>query len=215
MAAAAMTRPLSPESRRQRRQRIVRAALELIGEQDRAEVPMRRLADRCRLNVATIYHHFPSKAELLRAVVAERRYLERLPGATAPPLDLELPPAARLSRWLAWLWRQAVAEFPVWRLVLGEGLRGERVARASIGQLSAAVATAIDEGLAMLLPEITDAERPRAARVVRSATFAVFLECMVVPQGPGALAEFVAGLEKRADDVAVLVIRGAGRAAAG
>src|SRR5690349_16847429 len=167
-----MRPPLSAEADRRRRDLIVSTARELLAEQP-ADISMRRLADRCALNVATIYHHFPSKAELLRAVVAQQRYLERLPDAIAAPLDLAVPPRARMRLWLAWVWSQAAAEFPLWRLVLGEGIRGEVVARSSLTQLSEGIGTAIDHWLATLFPEIDEPERPRAARVIRSATFAV------------------------------------------
>ncbi len=57
---------------------------------------MRQLATACGLNVATIYHYFPSKADLLRSVMAERRYGERL-GTEGPGLDPR-GPAARAAR---------------------------------------------------------------------------------------------------------------------
>ncbi len=192
-----MRPPLSEEADRSRRELIVRTARDLLAERP-ADIPMRRLAERCGLNVATIYHHFPSKAELLRAVVAEQRYLERLPDAAAAPLDLSVPPRARMRRWLAWLWAQAAAEFPLWRLVLGEGIRGETVARASLNQLAAGIGTAIDDCLATLFPEIDEGERPRATRVIRSATFAVCLEGMLYDAEP-------ADLARRAEDLAALL----------
>ena len=53
------------------RSRILDAALVLVSELGAAGTSMRRLAAACGLNVATIYHYFPSKADLLRALVEE------------------------------------------------------------------------------------------------------------------------------------------------
>ena len=60
------------------RQRILDAALALMSEHGVAGTSMRMLAGAADLNVATLYHHFPSKADLLHAVLEQRRYLERL-----------------------------------------------------------------------------------------------------------------------------------------
>ena len=56
-----------------------------------AGTSMRRLAA-CGLNVATIYHYFPSKADLLRALIEERRYGGGM-AAEDPPADPGLAPA--------------------------------------------------------------------------------------------------------------------------
>ena len=45
------------------RTRILDAALALMSEQGSAGASMRQLAAACGLNVATIYHYFPSKAD--------------------------------------------------------------------------------------------------------------------------------------------------------
>ena len=69
------------------RKRILDAALVLMSEHGVAGTSMRMLAGACDLNVATLYHYFPSKAELLQAVLAERGYLERL-RTEQPPAGL-------------------------------------------------------------------------------------------------------------------------------
>ena len=74
---------------RQQRARILDAAL---GLDERARAPPARRCggwpSACGLNVATIYHYFPSKADLLRALIEERRYGERMASrrpARRPP----------------------------------------------------------------------------------------------------------------------------------
>ena len=90
------------------RTRILDAALGLVSELGSAGMSMRRLAAACGLNVATIYHYFPSKAALLRALVAEQRYGERL-AVDEPPADPALPARARFGAFLAWVAGRAAA----------------------------------------------------------------------------------------------------------
>ena len=82
------------------RERILDTAFELTTAENSTGISMRRLADACGVNVATIYHHFPSKADLLRSVMAERRYGERL-ATEGPALDQTLAPRVRLAELLA------------------------------------------------------------------------------------------------------------------
>ena len=49
----------------EQRGRILDAALALMSESGSAGASMRQLAAACGLNVATLYHYFPSKADLL------------------------------------------------------------------------------------------------------------------------------------------------------
>jgi AcrR family transcriptional regulator len=150
------------------RARILDCALGLMSERGAAGTSMRRLAGACGLNVATIYHYFPSKADVLRAVIEERRYGERM-AADEPPLDPALPPADRLAALLEWLWNGTLTEQAVLRLIIGEGLRGDAGAQASARNLVGA----LDAGLAVWMADAFPELRPRAippevaARLVR------------------------------------------------
>jgi AcrR family transcriptional regulator len=180
------------------RTRILDAALALMSEQGSAGASMRQLASACDLNVATIYHYFPSKADLLRSVLAERRYGERL-SADAPPLDPAVPPRARLVALVEWLWANALEEEAVWRLLVGEGIRGEEAATAStaavVDALASALTTWLDEGF----PELT-LDRAALARVVRGQVFALVVEHLALaPVSP-------ADARQRAEELAALVI---------
>src|SRR5262245_48717054 len=88
-AAPGLTAPAGPQ-----RARILATALTLMSAQGFAGTSMRNLATACELNVATLYHYFPSKADLLRALVKERAYPDRFTGT--PPVDPALPPHERL-----------------------------------------------------------------------------------------------------------------------
>ena len=48
------------------RERILDAALLLMSDRGAGSTSMRQLAKACDLNVASIYHYFPSKADLLQ-----------------------------------------------------------------------------------------------------------------------------------------------------
>ena len=156
------------------RTRILDAALRLMSEQGSAGSSMRQLASACQLNVATIYHYFPSKADLLRSVLEERRYGERL-SSEAPPLDLTVPPGPRLVGLLGWLWTNALEEEAVFRLLVGEAIRGERAATTCAAELVDLLAVTIERWLVDWFPELSG-DRGRLARVIRGQVFALVVE---------------------------------------
>ena len=184
------------------RARILDAALALVGELGAAGTSMRRLAAACGLNVATIYHYFPSKADLLRALIEERRYGERM-AADDPPADFALAPRARFTTFFAWLVAQTLQEETVLRMLLGEGLRANPTARQSARDLLAALDTTVAGWLTSGFPEIvalTPAEV--AARSVRRALLALLTEHLGTGQ---------ADVTSYADDLATLLLSARGR----
>jgi AcrR family transcriptional regulator len=156
------------------RTRILDAALALMSVQGSAGASMRQLAAACGLNVATIYHYFPSKADLLRSVMEERRYGERL-GTEVPDLDPTIPARERLVGLIEWLWDNALGEEAVWRLLVGEALRGEEVATTSATEVVEALAVTLEGWLAEGFPEVQGDVGP-LARVIRGQVFALVVE---------------------------------------
>jgi AcrR family transcriptional regulator len=181
----------------EQRGRILDAALELMSEQGSAGASMRQLAAACGLNVATLYHYFPSKADLLRSVMEERRYGERI-STEPPPLERALPPRARLAELLAWLWANALEEEAVWRLLVGEAMRGEPAATQSTADVVDALAAGIEAWLADGFPELTG-DRAAVARVVRGQVFALVVEHLAL----GAVTPEVA--RQRAAELAAVI----------
>ncbi|HKE72796.1 MAG TPA: TetR/AcrR family transcriptional regulator [Acidimicrobiales bacterium] len=176
MTGAAATTGAEPGQRA----RILDAALGLVSELGSAGTSMRRLAAACGLNVATIYHYFPSKAALLRALVAEQRYGERL-AVDEPPADPALPVSERFAAFFAWVAGRAVEEETVLRLLVGEGLRGNDVARQSARDLIDALDVALAGWLATGFPELgTGPEPAAAARLVRGALLALITEQLAI-----------------------------------
>src|SRR3546814_19323401 len=112
---------------------------------------MRQLAAASGVNVATIYHYFPSKADVLRSVVEERRYSERLDAET-PPLSTDAPPRERLVELLDWFWRRTLEAESVWRLLVGESIRGEAAAPSTTAELVGSLAATPAGGCAAGFP---------------------------------------------------------------
>lgn len=101
------------------RDRILDAALALAARKGAEGTSMRELADACDVNVAALYYHFPSKADLLRAVIDERRYDLQM-GLVEVPGPSSGTDADRLTRLLVEVWHGMQREEQVWRLLLAE-----------------------------------------------------------------------------------------------
>lgn len=113
----------SSAGRPNQREHILDVALDLVATHGAAKMSMRQLARACGLNVAAIYHYFDSKDALVAAVVEERRYGARL--AEVAEIDPSLPADERLRLMFREIWQGALDEERIWRVLLGEGLRGE------------------------------------------------------------------------------------------
>lgn len=159
------------------RSRIVDHALGLMSERGAAGTSMRRLANSCGLNVATIYHYFPSKDDLLRAVIEERRYGDRLTDEE-PLFDTSLPARDRLEALLELVWSSTEPELPVLRLLLGEGVRGHPTAREAISELISLLDDGLGAWMARGFPELANRQvSPEVAgRLLRRHLLALVAE---------------------------------------
>jgi AcrR family transcriptional regulator len=180
------------------RERILEIALRLMSENGVHAMSMRRLADACGLNVATIYHYFPSKADLLTQVIAHRSYEEML--ADLPPVETSGPPRERMRNFLVWIWSQVLHNEDMWRLLLGESLRGEAQAMQSAAALSDSFEQGLEGWFAALFPDVA-IDHGRTARVVRVLVYGFIVEQL--PLEPG---DRLGIVEKRADDVAAALL---------
>src|SRR5262245_59705708 len=151
-----MTTAVDPP-RVNQRERILDEALTLMSEQGAGSTSMRQLANACGLNVAALYHYFPSKADLLRSVIEERQYGMRLQSLTE--FDPALPPRERLVALIMAVWQGAQHEEAIWRLLLGEGLRGDETAVSVGRELLAVIAPAVRDWLTELFPGEAAGER--------------------------------------------------------
>jgi AcrR family transcriptional regulator len=164
-------------ARPNQREHILDVALELMSANGFAGTSMRQLAQACGVQVAAIYHYFPSKDALLASVFDERRYSSRL----ADPVEVRLdaPLAERLRAVFDLFWNGALEEEPVLRLLLGEAIRNEPVAAetgsALLGVFRSGVVAALEE----FAPELDDTKG--AADVLVAQIFAGFIRHLFEP----------------------------------
>jgi hypothetical protein len=118
------------------------------------------------------------------------------------PVDRSLPAGERFVRMLTLIWTEALREENVWRLILGESLRSDEVARRVAGDLAALLQEAIDRWLADLLPELGD-RRPAVAEVVAGQSLGILLEFLLLPPR-----RRLATAETRARALAAVVLPG-------
>ena len=162
------------------RTRILDAALALMGEQGASTTSMRQLAGACDVNVATLYHYFPSKSDLLRAVIEERGYGEDLDAMVEPPVARRGSPTTRLSNLLEFVAREALAAEVVWRLMLGEAVHSDTDAMSMARQLSSGLEVALGRWIPELVPEFTG-DAAALSRLLRSQLFGMIIEVLVSP----------------------------------
>lgn len=77
----------SPEARAFRTQHVLAAAAQLASEGGYEAVQMREVASRARVAIATLYRYFPSKDDLLRAIISDQVEMLRTDVETRPPTD--------------------------------------------------------------------------------------------------------------------------------
>jgi AcrR family transcriptional regulator len=161
---------------RSRRDAILDVALDLMSEHGASATSMRSLATACNVNVAALYHYFPSKADLLRSVIEERRYGLRL--RDVPAVDVTLPPRERLIMLVLALWDGVREEEAIWRLLLGEALRGDETAAAVGSEILDALEPALRDWLVTLFTEpdgSLSVDPDAVATVLVSEVFSFFI----------------------------------------
>lgn len=100
-----------------RRDEILSTATELFAEQGYHGVGMRAIAEAVGIRVSSLYHHFPSKDDLLAAITSE--YAHSFITTHLPILEGEDPPSQRLRTCL----RDQILYFAEHRLQRMVGLR--------------------------------------------------------------------------------------------
>jgi AcrR family transcriptional regulator len=182
------------------RHRILQISLSLMSQRGVDGTSMRDLASAAGLNVASLYHYFPSKRDLLEAVLVEHGFLPI--QARWPQPDADPSGDAKLSVLLSDI---LVAMFEVQdfaRLMVGEAIRGEVTARAVGLDLFSTFQASIEDWIVKHRPDLH--ERSGAPAVAR------LLSAMVV----GIFVEHAAGvLDDEADDLTAIVTARAKEAA--
>jgi AcrR family transcriptional regulator len=136
---------------------------------------MRNLAAATGLNVASLYHYFPSKRELLVAVLEERGFVDSLGPSSEPALSRD--PASALADLLYDILQSMLEVEDFVRLMMGEVMRGDDTAYAVGGDLFAATQASLEHWLGQHEPPLCPpSEQPAMARMLRSLLVGMFFE---------------------------------------
>lgn len=157
------------------RQHILDTALALMSQRGVDGTSMRDLASAAGLNVASLYHYFASKRELLVAVLQERGFIEDLAAAPGPSIARD--DFDGLADMLDDILRSMLEVEDFIRLMLGEVMRGQETAHAVGVELFEATQTALERWLEESEPTICNGPgAPAVARVLRAFIVGLFFE---------------------------------------
>ena len=184
------------------RHRILQIALTLMAQRGVDGTSMRDLASAADLNVASLYHYFPSKRDLLEAVLVEHGFLPVRAGEPLPDAD---PSAqSKLSTLLATILLSMFEVEDFVRLMVGEAIRGEETARAIGLDLFTTFNDSIEAWIVKHRSDLDASEAaPAMARLLSAMVVGIFIERaagVMVDDG-----DLTAVLTNRAKEVAALL----------
>jgi AcrR family transcriptional regulator len=137
---------------------------------------MRDLASAADLNVASLYHYFPSKRELLEAVLVEHGLLPihaRRPEPSGYTEDINSPLAQLLADILMSMFE--VEDFV--RLMVGEAIRGESTARGVGLDLFTTFQDSIEDWIPKHRPDLCrEGDASEAARLLSAMVVGTFVQ---------------------------------------
>jgi AcrR family transcriptional regulator len=157
------------------RYRILQIALSLMSQRGVDGTSMRDLAAAAGLNVASLYHYFPSKRELLEAVLVEHGFLPMVDDPPTP--DADESPDLKLASLLAEMLTAILDVEDFVRLMLGEAIRGEETARAVGLDLFTNFQASLETWIKENRPDLdAEAGAPAVARLLRAMIVGLFVE---------------------------------------
>jgi AcrR family transcriptional regulator len=181
------------------RQRILEATLGLMADHGGSGTSMRAVAAACGCNVATLYHYFPSKHDLLQAAIAHRR--------TGDLLDAPFPEGIaggveeRLAALLDHLFVGMTADEDLWRALLAEAIHGDEDVLGPLLETAMAFEHALAAWLRDLCPDAPALHDDAVVRAIRNAVIGVLVEYLPQPENRRA------ALEGRARELASVFAR--------
>ena len=159
------------------RSRILQIALSLMSQRGVDGTSMRDLAAAAGLNVASLYHYFPSKRDLLESVLIEQGYLPIRPVHRDPEGRGPDTEPLTLAQLLAEIMTSMFEVEDFVRLMVGEAMRGEATARAVGVDLFASFETAIEEWVRDNRPDLIESPgAPTVARILSSMVVGIFIQ---------------------------------------
>jgi AcrR family transcriptional regulator len=165
------------------RDRILEAALGLMARGGARGTSMRAVAAACGLNVASLYHYFPSKHDLLQAAIAHRRAVDLDAPVSPFPEGLAGSVEDRLGALLDHLFVGMTADEDLWRALIADAIHGDE----DVLEPLLATANAFEHALAAWLADLcADAPAladPAVVRAIRNSVIGVLVEHL--PQSVG------------------------------
>lgn len=161
------------------RQRILDATLSLMATRGVDGTSMRDLATASGLNVASLYHYFPSKRDLLLAVLEERGMVDELaqPYSPAKRHTEETSHVELLTDMLDTILQSMLEVEDFIRLMLGEAMRGQETVQNVGKELVNSTQAALENWLIESQPHLTgDGQAPPLARALRAFLIGLFFE---------------------------------------
>jgi AcrR family transcriptional regulator len=193
--------PLTPGGVGQR-QHILDTALSLMAQRGVDGTSMRDLAAATGLNVASLYHYFPSKHDLLVAVLAERGFLDDV--EITSPTPGERDSRTLLSDLLNELLQSMLEVEDFIRLMLGEVMRSDETALAVGHELINSTQESLERWIADDHPELNRSPgAPALARMLRAMLIGLFFEH--VAGVLGAETDTAAAFRSRAEEAAAIL----------
>jgi AcrR family transcriptional regulator len=181
------------------RDRILEATLGLMARGGSHGTSMRAVAAACGINVATLYHYFPGKQDLLQAAIAHRRAAD-LPASPFPE-GLAGTVEDRLAALLDHLFVDMTADEDLWRALIADAIHGDEDILRPLLETANAFEHALGDWLRMLCPDAPGLHEPAVVRAIRNASIGVLVEHL--PQAEGRRA----ALEGRARELAHVFAR--------
>jgi AcrR family transcriptional regulator len=185
------------------RQNILNTALSLMAQRGVSGTSMRDLAAATGLNVASLYHYFPSKQDLLVAVLAERGFLDEM--AVTAPTPGERTPQIELADLLNEILQSMLEVEDFIRLMLGEVMRNDETAVSVGHELISGTQESLEHWIEDDQPELTRGPGADAvARMLRATLIGLFFEHVAGVLGDD---DPSAAFRRRADEVAAILHR--------
>jgi AcrR family transcriptional regulator len=181
------------------RDRLLDVTLGLMATRGAQGTSMRAVAEACGCNVATLYHYFPSKRDLLQAAIAHRRTADLL--ARPFPEGVAGTVEQRLAALLDALFVGMTAEEHLWRALLAEAIHGDDDVLGPLVETANAFEVALGEWLRELVPDTPALHDQAVVRALRNAVIGVLVEHLPQPENRRQ------ALEARARELATVFAR--------
>ena len=143
---------------------------------------MRAVAAASGLNVATLYHYFPSKRDLCQAAIAYR-LVRRARSASRSPKACRAASRTASARCSTTSSSSMSDEADLWRVLLAEAIHGDDDVLQPLLDTSALFEAALGTWIRTLLPDAPALHDPAVVRALRHALYGVMVEHLPQPEG--------------------------------